>query len=388
MKSVHINTWDKGGAAAAALRLHRAMKKHHLDSKFLVLKKSKDADDVHSFEEYLSNKYGKIWFKILFFLNRVFNQFPKLKPSVFFNKPYSLYRIHNHPDVQEADVVCLHWTVKFIDYPTFFKNVSNKKLIWTMHDMNPFSGGLHYMTSFDDGFNKLEQRYTEVKRKTLVGMNMAIVGPSRWLMNLSKGSMVFRDFRHENIPYCIDQDLWNDSQDSLKKKNILFVADNVLDKRKGFAILLDAIKHLPEAIGLEVLGNINSELQGLGKRQLTYHGFVTDPKELANIYSSVFLYVIPSLEDNLPNTVIESHICGTPVVGFNKTGVADMIQHMENGILVNEVTSAALAKGIEKAIQMKENGDFERGKIAQEASNYYNEENVVNSYLRLIHEMS
>jgi glycosyltransferase involved in cell wall biosynthesis len=388
MNIVHINTWDKGGAAAAALRLHRAMNKQNVDSNFLVLRKSNHAEDVESYEDFLTKKFGKIWFKVLFFLNRVYNQFPKFKPSVFFNKPYSLYRIHKHPLVKNADVICLHWTVKFLDYNSFFKANENKVFIWTMHDMNPFSGGLHYMTSFDKSFRALEERYQKIKRENLKNLNLAVVGPSKWLMNLSKASIVFKGFPHKNIPYCIDKRLWAVNPDSPRKNNILFVADNVDDRRKGFEFLLEAITYLNEDIGLEILGNVKERIPSIANRDLVYHGFVSDPIRLAEIYASVTVYVIPSLEDNLPNTVIESHICGTAVVGFNRTGVSNMINQGKNGILVNEVSGRDLALGIEKAFQNAKNGVFRPKQIAQEAKAYYDEKAVVESYLQLIEDLT
>ena len=60
-------------------------------------------------------------------------------------------------------------------------------------------------------------------------------------------------------------------------------------------------------------------------------------------YSCADLFVIPSLEDNLPNTIMESMACGTPCVGFEIGGIPEMIDHRVNGYVANYKDAGDLA---------------------------------------------
>jgi glycosyltransferase involved in cell wall biosynthesis len=55
--------------------------------------------------------------------------------------------------------------------------------------------------------------------------------------------------------------------------------------------------------------------------------------ELAQVYSAADVYVLPSLQDNLPTTLIEAQSCGTPGIGFYGTGAEDIIQDGITGYL-------------------------------------------------------
>ena len=67
---------------------------------------------------------------------------------------------------------------------------------------------------------------------------------------------------------------------------------------------------------------------------------------MANAYAAADVFVTPAQQDNLPNTVLESLACGTPVVAFNIGGMPDMISHLENGYLAKFQDVQDLQKGI------------------------------------------
>ena len=74
--------------------------------------------------------------------------------------------------------------------------------------------------------------------------------------------------------------------------------------------------------------------------------YVSDPQKMVQLYNAVDLYVTPSLQDNLPNTIMESMACGTPCVGFNVGGIPEMIDHKENGYVANYKDAQDFANGI------------------------------------------
>ncbi len=383
MKILHINTWDSGGAANAAKRIYRAQKTSGLYSSFLALKpKGRKESEISYYDDFLIKKYGKLISKLILFLNKAYNQLPvKFNRQVFFNRPESLLKVHNHPLVTEADIIHFHATVKFIDIPTFFQNI-NKPIVWTLHDMNPFKGGMHYTSMMNDKLIDLEKRFIQVKKRAVLNKNIHIVSPSKWLKELSEVSEVLSGFPHSRIPNCIDTESFNINNELHKSQDpiILFVAENVNDPRKGFKYFLEALDYLDDDIQINVLGNIalNSDLSK--HKNLKFLGYISSTAELAKIYSAASVYVISSIEDNLPNTIVESHICGTPVVGFKTSGIENMIDHKVNGILVDNKSGKTLAKGILDALEMKKEGKMLPENISLNARNYYSEQKVIGEY--------
>ena len=191
MKVVHLNTNATGGAAAACFRLHRALLKAGIDSKVLTLRGPESNDPrVQSIEAGMGQR-----FRLADFFNRLRNRLPLLgKPYHFFSSPYSFFHPENHPWVQDADIVNLHWVAKFIDYRHFFQ--SGGRYVWTLHDFQPFSGGFHYPGGMDTrAYAGLIARNEAIKSKALQGIRLQPVAPSRWLADIAAQSAVFQAFR-------------------------------------------------------------------------------------------------------------------------------------------------------------------------------------------------
>ena len=75
-------------------------------------------------------------------------------------------------------------------------------------------------------------------------------------------------------------------------------------------------------------------------------GVVRSEAAMVRIYNAADIFVIPSIQDNLPNTIVEAQACGTPVTGFDTAGISEMIHHRENGYLAKAASAEDLAVGI------------------------------------------
>lgn len=301
---------------------------------------------------------------------------------------------------QEAEIINLHWVANFLDYPTFFKR-NTKPIVWTLHDENPFTGGEHYKEEIigmdDNGYpiyrtitKKEEQIFNkilEIKKRALENVkDLTIITPSQWLSNEAKNSELFKKFPVITIPYGIEENIFKPYDVQLirrkfnlpiNKKVVLFVAQQVTNFRKGFVFLLKAIEYLErEDIYLIAVGNsrnLNGRIHGLG--------FINDDKIMSEIYSAADIFVLPSLIDNLPNTMLESIMCGTPVVAFPAGGIPEVIKTGVNGILAEQISAKALAEAINDALDNLHL--FDSKKISSEAVTKFNLDVQAKKYIDL-----
>jgi glycosyltransferase involved in cell wall biosynthesis len=292
----------------------------------------------------------------------------------------------------------------FLDWPTFFAK-NRKPVVWTLHDKNPFSGIEHYDNSFS-GIDKngdpkireksnheieLSEKWLNLKREVLKKRKCEIyvVSPSAWLLNESLNSELFSGFSHSLIPYGLDEKVFinHNKAESRRLLNIpddqlvlLFVADNITNRRKGLDYLLTAIENLKNEAKLMVysIGNSN---ENNDKGGICGLGRIEDEATMAKAYSAADVFVIPSLEDNLPNTMLESLMCGTPVIGFPVGGIAETIEDGVNGYLCEEISVSSLKSTIDRFILNIDK--FDRNKISEKARIKYSSIVQANSYLKL-----
>lgn len=385
MKVVHLNTNATGGAAAACFRLHRALLKAGVDSRVLTLRgPANDDPRIQSVEATMGLR-----FRLPDFLNRFRNRLPLLgKPYHFFSSPYSFFHPENHPWVQEADIVNLHWVAKFIDYRSFFKR--NGRYVWTLHDYQPFSGGFHYPGGMDSrAYAGLIAHNESIKSKALQGMKLQPVAPSAWLADIAARSAVFQPFGCRHIPNCLDTALFAPAdRRALRRalgwpedrKVLLFLAENLNETRKGFHLLTEALRSMSlDQVLLVAVGRSPEGLEGI---PFIHVPFTSKEAELARVYAAADLYVTPSLEDNLPNTVLESLACGTPVTAFQTGGIPEMVQHGVNGWICDAADASALRKGLEHMLFQADLASMSAAAV-ETLRSHFSEQAVAAQYISL-----
>lgn len=323
-----------------------------------------------------------------------------------FTFPMSNYDITLHPFYQQADLIHLHWVSDgFVDYKIFFRK-NKKPLVWTLHDMNPFTGGCHFSGACNGfvescnycpdlkgtNYENYARRMLEYKKKGLKKAKIEVVSPSKWLMFQSARSALFKNYNHNLIPYSIDTKIYKYRDKSSAKKRLgldpskryfLFSAYNVKNKRKGIEYLLDALRglsHLSKEFGLLIIGR-NEGMSDLDNLNTHFRGFIVRDDEMANYYQASDLFIMPSVADNLPNVVIESVVCGTPVMAFETGGIPDIVTDGLNGRLVKDISVNALRLALERFIIDKPVFNYEN--ISREASDRYNYRVIANEYTEL-----
>lgn len=312
--------------------------------------------------------------------------------------PYSNQNILDHPAVKSADIIHLHWVTGVLDYPSFFKN-NEKPVVWTIHDMNTIKGLFHY--NGDEERNaaiagKLDKQIFALKKKAIKDHKnkMALVSPSLWLKNAIKESNMFdAEQPLYEIPYPLDTNIFTirNTEDLKAKLKIpedhtilLFISQSIHNHRKGFDLLVDALGKLDSSqITLVIIGySENTQLSGFNCINM---GYIHDNEILSNYYSLADAFIIPSREDNLPNIMLESLCCGTPVISFNLGGMSEIVQDNLNGLKATALNSDSLKETIERFIDSKET--FNSEKIRDHALSLFSQDIIAEKYQSIYKEL-
>lgn len=380
MNILHINTQLKGGAAKACIRLHEGLLRAGVASKLLTLDETKtDVPEVYRYTDFYGNSLVKASKKIAAKLARRRRQakllsYPTASDGFFLVN--SSFDITANPLYKGADIIHLHWVNDFLDYPSFFKN-NTKPIVWTTHDMTPFTGGYAFEQNFPfEAYEKLTRKQADIKKTCYENQSITVVTPSQWMKEKVEASELMGNFPVHHIPNGIDTAIFKltDKEEARQKLRlpqdsciVLFVAHNISVKRKGFDILLETVRTLyVNNVLLVVVGREWEAPEKIPAHR--YLGEVKSAEEMSLIYSAADVFVMPSTEDNFPNTTIEALSCGTPVAGFNIGGVSEQIEHGENGVLCEKTEAFALKNSILKLLQQHR---FDRTEISKKAHEKY-----------------
>jgi glycosyltransferase involved in cell wall biosynthesis len=371
---LHISTHDAyGGAARSAQRIHRALADSGLASRMRVLHRATSDESVRGGEARQSinarivNKLRDSWRSMRqrgwYTDNPVLHSFGQVSAGLV-----------NELIADEATVINLHWVSEMLSIRDIGR--LNKPVVWTLHDMWAFCGGEHFAPDdaaarFRVGYRAdnrplgergpdLNRRTWDAKRRAWANQRFTIVSPSHWLADCARQSVLFADAAIHVIFYPLDTaNVWRPIAPEvarialglpLEKKLILMGAQGgVADPRKGGDLLRDALGRVvthPSNVALIVYGQSAPRKEQNWPCEVHWLGEVTDDRILALANSAADVVVVPSRQDNLPNTAVEAQACGTPVVGFDIGGLPDIVAHRETGWLAKPFNTADLAKGI------------------------------------------
>jgi len=199
------------------------------------------------------------------------------------------------------------------------------------------------------------------KRSAYRGLQLHVIAPSRWLAREAQASALLRTCPVHVIPNGLDLDEYRPldrlrARELLRlppdRKLVLFGATGgTSEARKGFSSLQSALVRLAaewhgQALTAVVFGaSTPAQPVEIGMPAI-YMGSLRDDLTLALLYNAADVFVAPSLQENLSNTVMEALSCGTPCVAFDIGGMPDMIEHGRNGYLARPFDAADLAAGV------------------------------------------
>ncbi|WP_200376309.1 glycosyltransferase [Thiocystis violacea] len=342
----------------------------------------------------------QLWSRVQARWERTLRNYPNRSASADrFSTPDGLVSLADQ--IRDDDLIHLHSIAGLVDIREMPKLFAGKRLVWTLHDMNPLTGGCHYSQGCtryqsrchdcpqlgpgEDETLDLAGAIWDLKDRSYRQLDLTIVTASRWLGECSRASALLGRFPHHVIPPGLDMDVHASLNRAMARQQlglpqeglvILFGARNLDSYRKGFSHFLRStayLKHLypnpPRDIRLLVFGQDDSLGDIPAPYPLQRLGFLGETNRLRAAYSAADVFVVATREGNLPISALESLACGTPVVAFDIGGLPDLILHQQTGYLARFPDAQDMALGIRWALEQ-----------ASEALRHRCRDHVINKY--------
>ncbi len=390
MKIAMLNTFDSGGGAArSAYRLHQGLLQKGVASRFVTQYNQQRNPDIVC---------GTTRFQKLVALLRPLADMIPMKMyrhrdmRLPFSTAYVPVARRVKDVVAQADVLHLHWVVHgFINIQ--FLRQAHRPIVWTMHDSWTFTGGCHlpadcrrYQQTCGSCPQLASAREADLtrlnwhcKQRAWKDLDIIFVTPSNWMAECARSSSLLAGRRVEVIPNGIDTDVFKPADRAVCRRMMNLPTDRhlilfgamgaITDENKGFALLRQALAALPRQVAgkdcmLVVFGAQRLDLPDLDI-EVRFIGTLTDDIALSVLYCAADVMVVPSMQENLPNTIMEPMACGTAVVAFRTGGIPDLVEHRQTGYLAEPFDTADLARGITWTLEQSAL-DSSLGKSARE----------------------
>ncbi len=373
MKILILSTYDlKGGAGKAAFRLLKCLKTNpEFDAKMFVYEKSSSDENVFQIQTFWTKYFGKL---IQAFDNLFLIFFPNRNGAIFSTAWISLASVNRYIKEFGPDVINIHWVNNgFISLNQISQFPKNIPIVFSLHDRWLMTGGCHVSYDCDKykvGCEKCVQISSKYKldlsainfnrKKALINgrANFNIIGVSKWMKDSAEKSEILNKIPSVNLPNPIDTNFYSPLNKeyarsvlgiSTEKTILLFGAFNATtDFQKGFHYLKNVIDLLDQKKYLLVIfgNNGTSHFENLGLEFLQF-GHIHDEMTMRILLSAADIFLLPSLQENLSNSVMESLSCGLPIVAFDVGGNSDLVKHKVTGYLAKPFDILDFSNGID-----------------------------------------
>jgi glycosyltransferase involved in cell wall biosynthesis len=375
---LHFNALLRGGAANAVLRLDTGLNKYtDFSSEIVSLETSRGAPDLqnhHSLILLRSPEATKINTLIRSYYDKLkTNPGNILFSAACYKSAATVRQLKNL--ALAADILHLHWLPGMFtleDIRDFLE--TGRHVLWTLHDTNVFTGGCHSTHGCDhwkqdckpcpqltDTLDNLPGLYLTAKKRYLGDLrNLTVVALNKHFAANLRQSPIFLRTRIEVIPNGLDTSVWRPLAKTVccakhglnPNCKYVFYTSMYTSLIKGFQEFIAALHHLAK---LNICRNITVITAGATPAHCHWpfphrHFGTASQSAMVELYSLSDVTVMSSIEDNLPNVVVESLACGTPVAGFAVGGVPDLIMPGYNGFLAAVKDCEGLAHAIVKCL--------------------------------------
>ena len=405
MRVLIVNTSERtGGAAVAANRLMMALNNNGVKAKMLVRDKETDSLTVVGLPKSAMLRWHFLWERLVIFCRLHFSKKHLFEIDIA-NTGSDITKLR---EFEEADLIHLHWINQgMLSLNTIHKILrSGKPVVWTMHDIWPATGICHLtlgcrnftthchncrLLPGNGSAHDLSSTIWEKKAKMLEAESIYFVACSRWLESEAKASALLKGQKITSIPNPIDIHIYNrcNKQEARQrlglpadKRLILFVSQRVTNQNKGMNYLIEACRLLKDQpqLGVVILGGHAEEVADQLPFETYPLGYVNDERRIVDVYNAADVFVLPSLSENLPNTIMEAMACGVPCVGFRVGGIPEEIDHKRNGYVAEYRSAEDLAEGIRWILTEADYEALSQHAVHKVAQNY-SQQSVAIKYL-------
>ena len=410
MRVLIVNTSERtGGAAVAASRLMKALNNNGVKAKMLVRDKETDSLTVAELPRSPFLRWHFLWERFVIFCRLHFSRKHLFEVDIA-NAGTDITALR---EFEEADIIHLHWINQGM---LSLKNIrkilrSGKPVIWTMHDIWPATAICHLTLGCRNfttacrqcrllpgggSAKDLASSVWNKKQRMVEDENIYYVACSRWLESEAKKSALLQGQKITSIPNPIDTHIYNrcNKQEArqrlglpLDRKLILFASQRVTNENKGMSYLIHACRQLKDIpqLGVVILGGHAEEVVGQLPLEAYPLGYVNDERRIVDVYNAADVFVLPSLSENLPNTIMEAMACGVPCVGFKVGGIPEEIDHRKNGYVADYRSAEDLSRGIRWILTEADSEELSRNAVHKVAQNY-SQQSVAMKYLDVYHQ--
>ncbi len=412
VKVVHISTYAHGGAAIACQRICDALQELRVDAKILVAARHQTPPRGGPVAK---GKWAYWRDKFNFALERLLIlPYLKDRKNLFVFSPANTgMDVRQNPDIATADVLHIHWyNHGFLALEDFNALLGmGKPVVWTLHDMWGFTGGCHVAYDCDHFMQScgncpylrlpsptdLSNQVWNKKAAILKHHDIEVVTVSHWLGNMARTSSLLGKKTITPIHNPLDVTVFKPADKWQARKKLgmeadkfylLFAAANIKEERKGLRYMKEAIdllcqtnEHFRQHAAVLLVGKSSDNTAFDFPLPVVSLGMVNGEKEMAEAYNAADAFIMPSLQEPLGQTGMESMACGVPVVGFAVGGIPEFIDHLENGYLANGRSAEDLAAGMLWAINLGERYVEISQKAQQKASSLFNPNAIAQRYL-------
>jgi len=412
MKVLMLVTSLEGGGGGSAYRLLQGVNKLGVDCRALVQDDRVGAEDP----KVIRARNGAFRHALTLLVRKLnidpLHRYPQREKELF--------SVQRYPDTLaqqvaalKPDLIHLQWICNdWMNIATLGR--FSEPIVFTCHDMWPFTGGCHYSGACDryrgqcgrcpllhsEREDDISRRVWQRKAKALRGRNLTVVCPSRWIASCARSSSLLGGAHIEVIPNGLSLQSFRPLDRRKAREMLGLPADKRLilfgawgnSRRKGLHLLVDALGRLraegrQDRLELVIFGFHKPTEPSDHGFNTHYLGLLHDPVSLAMAYASADVFAIPSIEDNLPNTAIEAIACGTPCVAFRTGGLPDIIEHRENGYLAEPYDPADLAHGLAWVLDDEGRRQSLGRRARQKAEDEFSDDLCAKRYVELYREL-
>jgi glycosyltransferase involved in cell wall biosynthesis len=414
MRVLIVNTSERaGGAAVAAGRLKDALNNYGVKAKMLVRDKEGDDVTVVPLASTARQRWNFLWERFVVFCRLHFSKTHLFEVDIA-NTGTDITRL---PEFREADIIHLHWINQGMLSLANIRKIlrSGKPVVWTMHDIWPataichltldcrhFTSQCHHcrLLPGNGSASDLSVSVWRRKQRMLQSGLIYFVACSRWLESEAKSSALLSGHKITSIPNPIDTRIYKkgNRQEARQrlglpadKRLVLFVSQRATNQNKGMDYLLQACRLLAadggmqSQLGLVILGSHADEVAGQLPFATYPLGYVSDEHRIVDIYNAADVFVLPSLSENLPNTIMEAMACGVPCIGFKVGGIPEEIDHRRNGYVAEYRSAEDLARGIRWVLTEADADELSRNAVSKVA-HCYSQQSVSLRYTEVYNE--